>query len=419
MKLAIVGAGVTGVATAHRLVDQGHVVTVFEQSGRAAEGASFAPGALVGPGWHLAWRGPTRRLGSAPTQAGTAIALRKLPGLAEWGWLWQWRRGSGASRQCDDGAALHSLALRSQALMTELQTRLGLDHDRAEGLLVLLRSRREQAWAQPVLERLREWGLPLRELDAAAARQREPALRPDTPLAGAIELPSAGVANCREWTLLMRQAALERGCRFEMGHTVSALIPRDAGGIDLHRTGQAPEVFDAVILCNGVAAQPLLRPLGLRLPLIGLQSCSVSAPVREPLDAPVSGVLDAATGITIARLGQRVRVSGGRLLASAAHPPDAATLRRLYDALLDWFPGAARLAGSGTSLQEWQGTQSVLVDGTPLIGPTRVPGIWLNVGHGEAGWTMAAGAASLLSEGLSGQAPGADAEAFLPTRRGL
>ena len=152
---------------------------------------------------------------------------------------------------------------------------------------------------------------------------------------------------------------------------------------------------------------------------MGVQACSVSAPLREPLDAPVSGVLDAATGISITRLGQRVRVSGGRLLSRADAPPDADTLRQLYDALLDWFPGAARMGGPRSSLQEWQATQAVLPEGPPLIGPTRVPGLWLNVGHGEAGWSQAGGAASLLADEMSGQAPTLDARPFLPTRRGL
>lgn len=419
MKLAIIGAGVIGIAAAHRLTDQGHEVTVFERAGRAAEGTSFAPGGLIGPGWHQPWRGPGRHFGNPPAKGGECLAWPRMPRPSEWGWLWRWKKGADPARQEDDQASLHALALRSQESMAELQTRLQLDHDRSDGLLVLLRTDRERAWAQPVLARLRHWGTPCRELDAAAARAIEPALRADTALAGAIELPAAGVANCREWTLLIRQAALESGCRFEMGDAVVALSPRDGGGVDVHRAGQPPAPFDLAVLCNGLEADALLRPLGLALPVQAVQSCSVSAPVREPLDAPVSAVLDTATGITISRLGQRIRVSGGQLLGRGDGAPDAPTLRRLYDALLDWFPGATHLGGPRTNLQEWQGTLAMLPDGPPLIGPTRIPGIWLNLGHGSAGWTLASGAASLLSDALSGQAPTLDARPYLPTRRGL
>jgi len=419
MRVAVIGAGVVGIAAAHRLTEEGHAVTVLERASRAAEGASFAPGGLVGAGWHQPWRGPARGFGAAASGAGTRLTLRGWPGLSRWGWLLQWRRQAPSDQADDHLAALHALSASSQQVMADLQNRLQLDHDRSDGLLVLLRSRREQEWAQPVVARLRQWGTPCRELDAATARQIEPALRADTPLAGAIELPAAGVANAREWALLIRQAALESGCRFEMGQPVSALVQRPQGGIEVRRAGLPGEAFDVAVLCNGTDARSLLQDHGLRLPLMGVQSCSVSAPLREPLDAPVSGVLDAATGISITRLGQRVRVSGGRLLHRADAPPDAATLRRLYDALLDWFPGAARMGGPRSSLQEWQGTQAVLSDGPPLIGPTRVEGLWLNLGHGEAGWSLACGSASLLADQMSGQAPTLDARPFLPTRRGL
>ncbi len=419
MRVAIVGAGVTGVAAAFRLVSEGHEVTVFDRAGRPAEGGSFAPGGLVGPGWHQPWGGNGRSFGNPKAGAGHRLAWRRLPRAAEWGWLWRWRHGGRPAAADDDLAALHALSVRSQEVMTELQDRLQLDHDRSRGMLVLLRTSRDQAAAAPVVARLRQWGQTCRELDAAATRLLEPALRADTALAGAIELPSAGVANCREWTLLMRTAALELGCRYEMGHAVSAVEPRSQGGVDVHRAGQPPEPFDLALLCNGTEAAPLLQQHGLRLPTLGLQSCSVSAPVREPLDAPVSGVLDASTGISITRLGQRVRVSGGTLLAREDAAPDPATLRQLYAALLDWFPGAAKVAGPHSNLQEWQGTQTVLADGPPLIGPTKVAGIWLNLGHGAAGWTLACGSASLLADALSGQAPTLDARPYLPTRRGL
>ena len=144
-----------------------------------------------------------------------------------------------------------------------------------------------------------------------------------------------------------------------------------------------------------------------------------SRELREATHAPVASVIDVAQQISITRLGQRVRVSGGRLLSHPDTTPDPATLRRLYDALLDWFPGAARLTGPKSGLQEWQGTCAVLPDGLPLIGPTRVPGVWLNVGHGEAGWSLACGAAGILADEMAGQASPGEARPFQPTARGL
>ncbi|HEX7638535.1 MAG TPA: FAD-dependent oxidoreductase, partial [Burkholderiaceae bacterium] len=43
MKLAVIGAGMAGVATAHALAGEGHQVAVFERRASVAEEASFAP----------------------------------------------------------------------------------------------------------------------------------------------------------------------------------------------------------------------------------------------------------------------------------------------------------------------------------------------------------------------------------------
>jgi D-amino-acid dehydrogenase len=60
-------------------------------------------------------------------------------------------------------------------------------------------------------------------------------------------------------------------------------------------------------------------------------------------------------------------------------------------------------------------------DGMPLIGPTRVPGLYLNTGHGHMGWTVAAGSGDLLARLLTGAPPpdAVDPAPFRPQRFGL
>jgi D-amino-acid dehydrogenase len=44
-------------------------------------------------------------------------------------------------------------------------------------------------------------------------------------------------------------------------------------------------------------------------------------------------------------------------------------------------------------------------DGTPVVGRTSLPNLFLNTGHGTLGWTMAAGSGRLLADLISGRAP--------------
>jgi D-amino-acid dehydrogenase len=152
-----------------------------------------------------------------------------------------------------------------------------------------------------------------------------------------------------------------------------------------------------------VAVPTLLRPLGVKLPLLNVSSHSLTAPLRhvdgEPDAGPRAAVFDDAQQVSITRLGQRLRVTGAGDVPAGGSAPHAAALQRLYRVLDDWFPGAARQGQA----QHWRGTRPTLPDGLPVLGVSGMAGLWLNLGHGAHGWMLACGAAQVLAEQLSGR----------------
>ena len=432
MKLAVVGAGVVGTTTAFELTLDGHEVTVFERRSTVAEEASFASGAIVAAGWTAPWSRPERSLRMPWASRPGGLKLNRLPRGGEWRWLWRWLQAGQGQRQADSHRQIHQLVRYSQERLLSITEDQALEHDRSEGMLMLWRSAREAEQARPALQQMKDLGIAFRELSAEQARTLEPALNPETPLQGAVELIGEAVANCREFALSIRAQAQQRGCRFEFNTLVESIEARGAKAVDLRLTSTGatpsqhsphtpdePVRFDAVIVCAGVHSAQLLHPLGLRLPLQRVHGHSLSAAVREPLDAPLSAVLDAGHGVSIARLGQRIRVAGGSDFGSVPGQLSKTTLRRLYGVLADWFPGAVRLGGHRGSVQEWQGAQATLPDGPPLLGATRVPGVWLNLGHGPAGWSMACGSARAVADRLAGRDAEVDLMGCSPQRFGL
>ena len=109
--------------------------------------------------------------------------------------------------------------------------------------------------------------------------------------------------------------------------------------------------------------------------------------------------------VAITRLGQRVRVSGGSEIGGNAKRHDAASIKTLYRVLNDWFPGAAR---TQESVQVWKGSRPMLPDGPPIMGASGVSGVWLNLGHGASGWTLACGSARVLADCINGKTPDID-----------
>ena len=419
MKVAVIGAGVIGVTTAYELALDGHEVSVFERHSTAAEEASFANGSLMAPAW-LASLAQPGRTGSRIWPTATApggLQMAGWPGPGHWSWLWRAQRARRAPHHAEGHTALFRLAQYSQERLTAITDEEQLEYDRSQGLLLLWRSEREAAQAHSALPALRAQGAVVRELDAAQARLVEPSLNPDTPLSGALELSTDLAANCRQFTLLLKNLAQARGCEFRFGSEVARLDVTSQGvALALSAGNTPPQLFDAVVLCAGSAGSALLRPLGMRLPMQTVYGHSVSAAVREPLDAPLSAVFDVRHQVSIARLGQRVRVAGGTHLRGEPGKPSETELRRLYRVLTDWFPGAARLGGPHGSVQEWHGARALLPDGLPLLGESGIPRVWLNLAHGNSGWTLACGCARTLADRLQGREPAADLTPFSPAR---
>jgi D-amino-acid dehydrogenase len=55
-------------------------------------------------------------------------------------------------------------------------------------------------------------------------------------------------------------------------------------------------------------------------------------------------------------------------------------------------------------------------DGTPVVGGTSMPNLFLATGHGTLGWTMAAGTARVIADLVSGRKPAIDMEGLTAAR---
>jgi D-amino-acid dehydrogenase len=277
---------------------------------------------------------------------------------------------------------------------------------------VLLRSDQDSKLVQPGLQVLRDAGVAFREIDAQQARALEPALNPDTSFLGAVHLPDDEVGNCRQFALLLKTHAQRLGVGFEFNSTVAPLDPAAPATLRIATEGAAPrsEAFDAVVVCGALASALLLRPLGLRLPLAAVHGYSISAPIREPLNAPRSALMDERYKVAISRLGNRVRVAGSAEIGGSPTRKRPAAIQTLYKVLHDWFPGAAQLSNTGAAVQEWKGARPMLPDGPPMLGATGIPGVWINLGHGSSGWALACGSARAVADLMAGRAPEIDIE---------
>lgn len=442
MQVAVIGAGMAGVAAAQALAAQGHEVTVLERRSSVAEETSFAP-------------------------AGIAAAALAAPWTPVPGWARaRWARADDTSRLREAGAAFASPRPFSKTIAPEAQRRseraralqrlltagveridalsrgLALDFECSDGLLLTLPDAATAAQAEVAVGWLQEIGEKVEWADAARQRAIEPgrAVAADAPRA--VYLPGARIGNTREWTQLLRLHAQYLGVKFLFQHEVvsvsagprptlrviatgrdgSAMTPTPAstGPTPPTATAAREMAFDALVICAALETGRLLAPSGIKLPWRPVRGYSVTVPAHQREAAPDSGpraaLLDVRSGVAITRLGTRVRVAGGydteAPSEAPAAPPAKKVLQPLYDALDGSFPGAVHWQQA----QVWQATRAVLPDGLPAVGASGLPGIWLDVGHGHHGWPLSQVAADALCAMMVGQAPDVDVVALAPQR---
>lgn len=408
MRVAVIGAGIIGVTTAHEFAAQGHEVAVYERRSSVAEEASFANAGVIAPGYVTPWAAPgmpakvIRHLLSrhAPVRLGGAGVLAHLP------WLWQWWRACRPQVHEANRRAMHDLARFSRERTLELTRNLHLEYEQMPGYMVLLRSEAELAQAQAGLALLRSLGVTHEVIDATRARWIEPALNLAKRLHAAVHLPQDGVGNCRQFAQLLKSQAQKLGVQFHFDTPVAAVRPGPRPSLELK--GGEQQAYDAVIVCAGVQANAVLAEIGLKLPLAAVHGYSITAPIRhvdgQPDPGPRTALMDERYKVAISRLGERVRVAGSAEIGGHTHQQNAAALATLYKVLDDWFPGAAIVREA----QHWKGARPMLPDGPPVLGASPAPGVWLNLGHGSSGWALACGSACVLADLVSGRSPALD-----------
>ncbi len=409
MKIAVLGSGVIGTTAAYYLAQDGHEVTVIErQSGPALE-TSFANAGEISPGYSAPWAGP-----GVPLKAVQWLLMHHRPLVIKPQWdsaMWRWGaamlRNCTAARYRINKARMLRLAEYSRDCMKQLRADTGIRYDeRSQGTLQLFRTQKQLDGTAKDIEILQQHGVPYQLLDRAGYLRYEPALRAvQHKFVGALRLPGDETGDCFKFTQALAQMAQGLGAQFRFGVTVNALAVGPEG-ITAVQTSQGPVVADRVVLALGSYSSALLKPLGLRLPVYPVKGYSITLPILDASAAPESTLMDETHKVAVTRLGDRIRVGGTAQLSGFDLQLNDARRRTLQFVVQDLFPQG----GDVSRAEFWTGLRPMTPDGTPLVGPTTVPGLWLATGHGTLGWTMAAGTGRLLADWMSGRATAIDTE---------
>jgi D-amino-acid dehydrogenase len=407
--VAIVGAGIIGIAAACYLQDEGRSVLMIDR-GEIATGASFgnagafafsdvlplaSPGIMrKAPKWLLDPLGP---LSIPPAYLPTI-----LPWLVR---FWRASKRERARASMLAQVAMMRLAAREmQSLVVACGLRAMV---RSDGALELYESEDEWKAALPGWDARAREGISFEHVHGGAIAELQPGLSPRFKVA--TFLPGwKTVSDPYDFARALAERVVARGGLVRRGEVV-AVAPLD-GGVRIALAEGASVVTRKAVIACGAWSRPLAFGLGDPIPLETERGYNTTLP---------TGALDlrrqltfGGHGFVVTPLSSGIRVGGAVELGGLTAPPNFKRAEAMLRKAARFLPGLKTEGG-----RQWMGFRPSLPDSLPVIGrSSATANVIYAFGHGHLGLTQAAGTGRLVADLAAGRRPAIRLESFSPGR---
>lgn len=367
LRVAVIGAGIIGLATALALKTRGADVVVYESGTDLGAGATMRAAGMLGAAFDWAAEDEQRQLAALARHAGM---------------LWP-----------DFAARIERLGG-------------GPVEFSQEGAVVVARSDTEAAWLEDLMIACQARSLPVQRLSTTELKGREPALTGS--ITSGLLLPDDRQVDAQIVLQRLGAALSRQGVGLRFGRKVDRIV----GG----QVFQMPdgEKVDRILLATGAGVVPqFVGPRGSPLQ----HGLAAAVPVKGQMLAlaPVNGAprhVIHARDVYIAPKSRWILVGATNERGKADTEVEATAIA----ALRDKAAALAAVLADAPEVTAWAGVRPGTPDDAPMIGQTAIPGVFAALGHYRNGVLLAPATAGIVADQVIDGKVSPLAAAFDPLR---
>lgn len=406
--IAVLGAGVVGLAVAERLAAEGREVVIVDPD-TPGMGASYGNAGTIADYAVMPVGSPDvlKNLPSLLFDKTSPLAIRRaaLPSLMPW--LLRFALQSLPRPTARNAAAIAGLLADAAPLWQGLADRIGgasiLQH---RGCLYLYETAAAYRAAERDMAFRRGHGIAVDLIGPADLARMEPGLPPVD--GGAAFFPKAVfLSDPGQMMGLLAAHVLKK---VNLLQTRADKLTRQCDGVIVEGPGLRLHAR-TVVIAAGAHSRALALQAGDKVPLDTERGYHVEWDMPSPpLSRPACPT---ARGFYLCPMSGRLRVAGTVELGGLTAPPSPHRIDKLIQGARAIFPDL------GAPDREWMGFRPSMPDSVPVIGPSRAgPEVIHAYGHGHIGLTLAPVTAELVADLVADRTPQRDLSPCLPARFG-
>lgn len=404
LRIVVIGAGICGLSAAIWLRRAGHGVTLIDRDHPGA-GASYGNAGLLAQWAVVPVNTPGLPLSAlkylASPGAPFRLSWRDLPVLAPW--LLRFL-GNATTARADhmieniahlvtDSVAQHhamTRGTRAEKWVTQSDfayaygSRAGFEADR-------------KSW-----DYKRRMGFAPELIEGPAVQEHDPAL---SPALGCLALlkDHGHILNPGAYMEDLARVLEDEGGRYLRAEARDIVL--EGGRVSAVATEDGPLPCDRAVLAAGIWSEPLMRKLGLKVPLVAERGYHLH--FREPSRMPRHPLMITAGKFVVNPMASGLRCAGTVELARPDRPPSRKPLKLIEGHVRRIFPNLTH-----AGVEEWMGCRPSTPDSLPLIGEIGTTGVHAAFGHQHVGLTAGPKTGRIVAALIDGQPPNMDLAAY-------